>query len=154
MFAASNSPNTLNRVLMIVGAVLLAWGIQKLVETGNPTEAEIQAGVETMYQQELYRMEQAQINKLGKMKDEIGTMSDEEKAIILMQASRPIELSPEREAMHKQAIRRDITEAHAYKKKKASALTFAGGALLFLMLSPMFSTWVSNKILRKLGDKE
>lgn len=150
---ASSTPNRLNRVLMIVGAVLLAWGVQRLVEIGNPTEAEIQAQVEKVYQQELYRMEQAQLDRLGKMKDEIETMSDEEKAIILMQASQPIQLTPEREAKHKQAIRRDITEAHAYKKKKASALTFAGGALLFLMLSPIFSNWLSGIILARTEKK-
>lgn len=150
MFAGNT--NNLNRFFLIIGAILLAWGMQQLIEIGNPSEAQIQERIDAIYSQEMHRMEQAQLNRLAKMKDELETMSEEEKALILMQASRPIQLTPEQEAKHRKAIRRDITAAHEHKKKKASALTFAGGALIFLMLSPIFSNWVSRKILNRMEN--
>ena len=154
MFAGSNNPaGRLNSMLMIIGAVLLAWGLQKLSEVGNPTDIEIEAQVDTIYQQELHRMEQAQVNELAKLKDEADTMSPEEKALILMRASQPIQLTAEQEDKHRKAIRSEITQSIEHRRKKAASLAFAGGALLFLMLSPIFSNWVSDKILRKIGDK-
>lgn len=152
MFAtAPGQPNLLSRVFIVMGIVLLIFGTQRWIEVRDLNEAEIQAQVDSMYRQELYRMEQAQLERLSRMKDELETMSQEEQAVILMQASQPIELSPEQEAKHRQAIRRDITESIAYKKKKAAAMMFGGGALIFLMVSPLISGWVSRRLMDRMG---
>ncbi|GEM_PF-4405204 len=143
----AGNPNNISRVFMVIGAVLLAWGLQKYNEVGNPGEFEIDSRVEMAYKQEIARMEQANLNRLGKHKDDFESLSQEEQALLLMQASEPVVLSEEQEAKHKTAIRYEITESIAYKRKKAASLIFAGSALLFLMVSPIISGWITRVLM-------
>lgn len=129
-------PGHLNTVFTLIGFIVAAYGGYLWMQIEPLDEASINRQVEEGFKQEMWRMEQHQARRLAEAKDKLSGMSPEEQARLLYQASAPITLTPEQEQMHKKAIRRDITESHAYRKKKATSLLFLGGALLFMTLTP------------------
>lgn len=126
----------LGRVFTAIGIIVFTYGLYQWFEIQPLDDAQVEQRVEEGLKQELWRMEQVQVRRLANAKDELSGMPPEEQALLLYQASTPIELTPEQEARHRQAIRRDITEHQAYRKKKSTSLMFLGAALLFMTLTP------------------
>ena len=126
----------LGRVFTAMAMIITAYGGYLWLQLEQPDEATINQRVESSYQQEIHRMEAAQMQRLAKLKGDLPNMSPEEQALALYQASEPMNLSPAQKERHQQAIRRDITEYHAYKRKKATSMLFLGLALLFMAQTP------------------
>ena len=132
-----SQPGHLNRVFTFIGFIVAAYGGYLWLQLEpTPDEATLNMRVEEMYKQEMWRMQQVQVRRLAEAKDKLSGMTPEEQALLLYQASEPIQVSPEREALHKKAIRRDIQGSHERRRKKATSMLFLGGALLFMTLTP------------------
>ncbi len=126
----------LGRVFTAIGFIVAAYGGYLWLQIEPLDDNTIEQRVELSFQQEMHRMQVAQAQRLARVKDQLPNMSPEEQALVLYQASEPMNLSDEQKARHRQAIRRDITEHYAYRRKKASSLIFLGMALLFMTLTP------------------
>ena len=126
----------LGRVFTALALIITCYGLYQWMQIEPMNAAQVDQRVEEGFQREMQRMEQVQMQRLARAKDELPNLSPEEQALLLYQASEPMHLTPEQEKRHRDAIRRDITGHYAYRRKKASSLIFLGGALLFMTMTP------------------
>lgn len=130
------SQGHLGRVFTALALFIAAYGGYLFLQLENLDEAAIEQRVESSYQREMQRMEAAQLQRLNRLKDELPNMTAEEQALLLYQASEPMNLTQAQKDRHRQAIRRDITGHQEHKRKKASSMIFLGLALLFMTQTP------------------
>ncbi|MGB1581507.1 MAG: hypothetical protein ACPHER_08360 [Nevskiales bacterium] len=143
----SYRPGQFNRVLTFIGFIVGSYGGYLWMQLEPaPEGAHLEMRIEEAYKQEMWRMQQVQVRRLAEAKDQLSGMTPEQQALLLHQASEPIQVSPEREALHKKAIRRDITSNYESRRKRAVSMLFLGGALLFITLTPqLVQRWLTRR---------
>ncbi len=118
MFLAQ--PGSLQRIFAVMGLVLLAYGFNEWRQLKPPTEAEIMQAMEFRYIAEIARLRQ--VHGPDYAEDAQWT------------------------AKRLAAIRSEVVGPYHYKRKRAASIMFAGGALLFIAGSTLFTTWLFRRL--------